>query len=140
MKEKHIGMLIKQISDSLEKHANNGLRNDGLTLTQSGFLTSLYTSKSHDLTMRELEEIHHVSQPTAHGVVERLTQKQLVDTYDDSNSKAKHVVLREAAYEKCELGIKHMVEAEKNLRKNLTENEQQTLCMLLEKVRNGICG
>lgn len=140
MNEKHIGLLIKQISDALEKHANNELRHDGLTLTQSGFLTSLYESEKHDLTMRELEEIHHISQPTAFGVVERLSQKKLIETYDDHTSKAKHVILRPAAFEKCELGQKHMAKAEKNLRKNLTEEEAETLYKLLEKVRDGVAG
>lgn len=140
IKRKDIGILIKHISEALEKNANNGLRGDGLTLTQSGFLTTLYAAPEHTLTMRELETIHRVSQPTAHGIVERLCQKKLVQTCDDKNSKAKRVTLCPAAFEKCKLGIKHMTEAESKLRENLTKEEQETLYRLLEKVRDGICG
>lgn len=138
MREQDTGMIIKQISDALEKKANNELREDGLTLTQSGFLTSIYFSSKKDLTMPELEEKMNVSQPTAFGVISRLCEKNLVETFNEKNSRTKHVLLTKQGIEKCEHARIHMKEAETRLNKNLSEEEQKIFRNLLMKVRNGL--
>lgn len=138
-KEEDIGFIIKNISDALEKNANNDLRQDDLTLTQVGFLSSLYSIKNHEMTMKELEAFHHVAQSTAYGIVKRLLEKKLVLVFDDSAStKTKRVRLTELAIEKCKLAQKHMKETESMLRKNLTKEEQKTLSSLLKKVRDSL--
>lgn len=138
MKQRDIGMIIKQINDTLEKRTNNELREDGLTLTQSGFLTTLFLSPEKNLTMRELEDEMHVSQPTAFGVVSRLCEKKLVQTYDDENKRTKHVVLTSAGIEKCTHAQIHMSDAEAKLTKKLSDREKIVLRELLEKVCEGL--
>lgn len=138
MLQKDTGMIIKQISDALEKKTNNELREDGLTLTQSGFLTTLYFSSKKDLTMSELEEQMNVTQPTAFGVISRLCEKNLVETYNEKNSRAKHVLLTKQGIEKCEHARSHMKEAETLLNKNLSNDEQKIFRELLIKVRDGL--
>ena len=134
-----IGMLIKQINDLLQKNANNILKKEGLTATQVGLLTALVSAKGCDLTLKELEKQLHVSQPTVHGVVKRLTEKKLVECFDDpDNRRVKHVMLTERGLEQTERGRIHMNEAEELLTKNLSAEEQRGLREILMKVRDGI--
>lgn len=139
MTEEAIGMMIKQINDTLSKNANNALRKDGLTLSQIGLLLSLDAAPNHEMTLKELEKTHHVSQPTAHGIVKRLAEKKLVVTFDDRDDhRIKHVSLTDAGAAKCQIGRQHMAEAEAMLTCNLSPEEQSIFIKLLKKVRDGM--
>ena len=134
-----IGMIIKQINDELQKRANNLLRASDLTLTQSGVLATLNNAENNELTLKELERAIHVSQPTAHGIVRRLMEKKLVDTYDDrDNRRIKHVKLTAEGKRQAALGQEHMAQAEAMLTKNLSEDEVIQFRLLLGKVRRGL--
>ena len=134
-----IGIMIKQINDALMKSANNALREDELTLSQTGLLTLLYAAEDFDLTLKQLEKTLRVSQPTVHGIVRRLQQKALVTVTDDQdNLRVKHVRLTEQGVQQCKKGQRHMREAEAQLSRNLTEAELEVFIRLLTKVRDGL--
>ena len=140
MKNKlEIGMAIKQIHDTLQKHANNTLRGQDLTLTQVGLLNTLYHADDFDMTLKEIERAHHVSQPTAHGIVRRLAEKKLVDTFDDTdNRRVKHVRLTEEGRKQAAISKERISYAEALLTKNLSADEKDQLGRLLKKVRDGL--
>ena len=134
-----IGMAIKQINDGLQKHANNALRGHDLTLTQVGLLNTLYHADDFDMTLKEIERAHHVSQPTAHGIVQRLAEKKLVDTFDDvGNRRIRHVRLTEEGRKQAAISKEKVSDAEALLTKNLSADEEEQLRILLEKVKDGL--
>ena len=134
-----IGMAIKQINDALQKHANNALRGQDLTLTQVGLLNTLYHADNFDMTLKEIERAHHVSQPTAHGIVRRLAEKKLVDTFDDAdNRRIKHVRLTEEGRKQSAISKERVSDAEALLTKNLSADEEEQLRILLKKVKDGL--
>lgn len=49
------GLLIKQLHDRLEKHANNDLRSRDLTMMQVSVLQVLKLAEGQKMTMKELE-------------------------------------------------------------------------------------
>ena len=133
------GIMIKQINDALSKIANNDLRESDLTITQVGMLSTLYHTENQDMTLKELEKAHHVSQPTVYGIVRRLSEKGLVFTYDDKiNQRIKHVKLTKEGIRQAEIGESHMADTEKLLMKNLSEEEQIQLKILLKKILSGL--
>ena len=87
LKECSCGVLIKQIHDIMEKNANNVLREEKLTVSQSGVLSILDEKEGKTATFKELEKEFGVSQPTMVGILSRLEQKGLVYFFDDSEDK-----------------------------------------------------
>lgn len=133
------GIMIKQINDALSRIANNDLRKSDLTISQVGILSTLYCAEDHDLTLKELEKIHHVSQPTVYGIVRRLCEKELVMIYDDeTNQRIKHVRLTAKGIRQAQIGESHMADTEVLLLKNLTDDEQTQLRVMLKKIISGL--
>ena len=78
------GLLLKQISDELRKNGNNALRSQDLTLTQLDALAALDQAPNRRRSLKELEQILHVAQSTAAGIIARLEQKGLVEGLGDA--------------------------------------------------------
>lgn len=72
MGNRDFGILFKHIHDALYKQSNNRLRGSALTLTQLGLLLSLERLPEQTASMKTLEKILQVAQPTVVGVVARL--------------------------------------------------------------------
>ena len=130
------GTLLKQIHDIMEKNANNVLREQDLTISQSGVLVLLDEKEGKTASFKELEKDFGVSQPTMAGILNRLVQKDLVEVLTDSEDKRirKAHLTQKGAY-KCKEGYKHMNTAEEQLLKSLTDDEKMEFNRLLSKVR-----
>ena len=71
------GLLIKHIHDSLEKKANNELRDKDLTLMQVPILIKLKHAVNREMTMKEIEHRFHVAQSTTAGIVSRIKKRSM---------------------------------------------------------------
>ncbi len=130
------GTLLKQIHDIMEKNANNVLREQDLTISQSGVLVLLDEKEGKIASFKELEKDFGVSQPTMVGILNRLVQKDLVEVLTDSEDKRiRKAHLTKKGSNKCKEGYKHMNSAEEQLLKSLTINEKKEFKRLLLKVR-----
>ena len=130
------GTLLKQIHDIMEKNANNVLREQDLTISQSGVLVLLDEKEGKTASFKELEKDFGVSQPTMVGILNRLVQKDFVEVLTDSEDKRiKKAHLTQKGADKCKEGYKHMNSAEEQLLKSLTNNEKKEFNRLLLKVR-----
>lgn len=130
------GTLLKQIHDIMEKNANNILREQDLTISQSGVLVLLDEKEGKTALFKELEKDFGVSQPTMVGILNRLVQKDLVEVLTDSEDKRiRKAHLTQKGADKCKEGYKHMNSAEEQLLKSLTDDEKKEFNRLLLKVR-----
>lgn len=130
------GTLLKQIHDIMEKNANNVLREQDLTISQSGVLVLLDEKEGKTASFKELEKDYGVSQPTMVGILNRLVQKDLVEVLTDSEDKRiRKAHLTQKGADKCKEGYKHMNSAEEQLLKSLTEDEKKEFNRLLLKVK-----
>ena len=59
-----LGPTIKRINDYMAKEANRHLKAHNLTLAQNRLLMTLYRQAEYTATLKELEGLFHVSQPT----------------------------------------------------------------------------
>lgn len=133
------GALLKQINDIMEKNANNDLRGQNLTISQSGVLVLLDEKKEKTATFKELEKEFGVSQPTMAGILSRLEQKKLVEILTDPEDKRiRRAHLTKEGADKCKEGYKYMKSAEELLLKSLTYAEKQEFLRLLLKIRSSI--
>lgn len=133
------GALLKQINDIMEKNANNALRGEDLTISQSGVLVLLDGKEEKEATFKELEKSFGVSQPTMVGILSRLEQKNLVEILDDpSDKRIRRAHLTKEGADKCKEGYKHMKAAERLLMGSLTEDEKKEFFRLLVKIRGSM--
>ena len=131
------GALLKQIHDIMEKNANNVLREQDLTISQSGVLVLLDEKEGKMASFKALEKDFGVSQPTMAGILNRLEQKNLIEVLTDSEDKRiRKAHLTQKGEDKCKEGYKHMSSAEEQLLKSLTDDEKKEFNRLLLKVRN----
>ena len=130
------GTLLKQIHDIMEKNANNVLREQDLTISQSGVLVLLDEKEEKTASFKELEKDFGVSQPTMAGILSRLVQKDFVEVLTDLEDKRiRKAHLTQKGADKCKEGYKHMNSAEEQLLKSLTDDEKMEFNRLLLKVR-----
>ena len=130
------GALLKQIHDIMEKNANNVLREQDLTISQSGVLVLLDEKEGKTASFKDLEKEFGVSQPTMVGILNRLVQKGLVEVLTDSEDKRiRKAHLTQKGADKCKEGYKHMNSAEDQLLKSLTDDEKAEFNRLLLKVK-----
>ncbi len=130
------GTLLKQIHDIMEKNANNILREQELTISQSGVLVLLDEKEGKTASFKDLEKEFGVSQPTMVGILNRLVQKDFVEILTDSEDKRiKKAHLTQKGVAKCKEGYKHMNSAEEQLLKSLTDDEKVEFNRLLLKIR-----
>lgn len=133
------GLLLKQISDELRKNGNNALRSQDLTLTQLDALAALDQAPNRRRSLKELEQILHVAQSTAAGIIARLEQKGLVEGLGDAaDRRVKLVRITPAGAECVRAALHHRAEAEERLLSGLTETERAIFYTLLKKVRDSL--
>ena len=129
------GILIKKIHDNLEKKINKSLKDSDLTMSQMEALIILSEHTDGQMSLKALEHELHVAQSTAAGIVSRLEQKGFIEAYGQSDDKRiKNVRITENGMKYCESAAKDMDKVEKELLKNLSEDEKSTLNQLLEKI------
>ncbi len=133
------GQLIKQINDAIERRANQSLRQNDLTMVQIWVLMSLSEKEDKTYSLKELERILGVAQSTCAGIVNRLSVKNLVDCFTDPADKRMKLVRIRPEGEKCCCDAReHMQEVDQIIFKGLTEEEQNTVHELLQKIYENV--
>lgn len=131
------GMLIKQINSTLEKNANNSLREQDLTFAQVSALLTIRDFPEQKLSLKELEKLLHIAQSTTAGIISRLEQKGLVEAFGDlADKRIKLVKITPLGETYCQTAEQNMKEAEENLLSGLTETEKSIFYSLLQKVKD----
>lgn len=132
-KTEDIGMLLKQINDTLATEANNELRSNGMTISQIRFIGYMYESGQERTAMKELEKQFQVSQPTVAGIVSRMEKKGLVTILQNpDDARAKDVALTDLGRNVYEAGGKHKEKMEKSLVSGLNGKEIADLKRMLK--------
>lgn len=133
------GQLIKQINDAVERRANQSLRQNDLTMVQIWVLMSLSEKEDKTYSLKELERILGVAQSTCAGIVNRLSVKNLVDCVTDpADKRMKLVRLRPEGEKCCRDAREHMREVDQIIFEGLTEEEKNTLHVLLQKIYENV--
>ena len=130
---------IKQINNSLEKYANNLLREDDMTMMQISVLVETDAAQGNERSRKWLEHKFNVAQPTMLGIVKRLEQKGLVETHScPEDERMKMVHATEAGSEKSRCGYAYMDYTEEILLRSLTSEEQNEFRRLLKKIKESL--
>lgn len=129
--------MVKTLDALLEKQANNDLRKDGLTLSQISMLLACQEAGG-SCTLKELERLLKLSQPTVAGTAKRLeTKGLLIGSMDPDDGRVKRMRLSDAGIRCCSVSRQRMRETDERLLAGFTPEEQREFSRLLEKaIRN----
>lgn len=137
--QRHIGHLIKQINDALQRQINNEMRPRGITMSQMRVLVELHHAEEGELSFKQLERSLGVAQSTVWGLVARLEDKGLVESMgSQEDARAKLVRITEPGLRLCEQSYEEMLAHERQLVAGLAPEEAETLLDLLERVHASI--
>ena len=136
---KDCGSLLKQIHAEMRKTANNAMRAQDMTLAQLEALVQLEQAPDGQHSLKELEQLLHVAQSTAAGIISRLEQKGYVEGFGDAGDRRVKLVRITPAGRACVgAALHHRAEAEERLLSGLTEAERNIFYLLLKKVRDSL--
>lgn len=130
-----LGPTIKRINDLIAKEANRHLKAHNLTLAQNRLLMILYRQEQHTATLKELEGLFHVSQPTVVGLADRLEAKGFVTRCPDPcDRRVKHVRLTEEGCAICLASLEDIHGLETRLTAALTPEERIAFADMLMRI------
>lgn len=141
MEESGCGFLIKQIDSALNKRANANLRDVGVTLSQVAVLRTIYLQPGRQAEFKQVERSLKVSQPTTVGIISRLRDKGLLETFcSPDNPNAKVARLTRQGEEVCEKAGESVVLEEEAMLAGFDDEERDQLMSMLERVSENLGG
>jgi DNA-binding MarR family transcriptional regulator len=128
-----LGLKIKIIDEMIAKHANKQLSELGITVTQMHVLIYLHFRKGHESSLKELEKTFETSQATAAGVVVRMEEKEIIESYvSPHDRRVKMIRLTEKGKELLEKSHRDALRTEHMIEAGFTKEEKEELNRLLD--------
>lgn len=126
MKEKHLGPIVKKLSEEMDRRINQEIKKYNLTLSQARVILFLANKEAKAATQKELEDFLQVSHPTTVTIIKSMEAKSVVETsFDEEDRRMKNVKLiwgNEEIYRELEQNAHNM---EKRLLQGFTEEEKE---------------
>lgn len=132
---KDIGILIKRISNDMDKNKNIVFSKYNLTGNQSEILIYLLHNKNKNIYQKDIEKEFNQSNPVVTGILNRLESSGYIKRIiSNTDSRFKKVCLTDKAYELESKIESELKEFNKSLNCNFTYDELKELKRLLEKL------
>lgn len=132
---KDIGILIKRISNDMDKNKNIIFSKYNLTGNQSEILIYLLHNKNKNIYQKDIEKEFNQSNPVVTGILNRLESSGYIKRIiSDTDLRFKNVCLTDKSYELKSKIESELKEFNKSLNCNFTYDELKELKRLLEKL------
>lgn len=133
-----VAILMKKTALAIEKLSNHALAPYDLTHTQYKILMLLYRSQEQLLRQIDIETHFAMTNPTVTGIIQNLEKKGLVERIANPDDKRSKLLRLTESAVKMEAELYALGESlEKQVTKNLTEDEGEQLVKLLKKILAG---
>lgn len=141
-KEKHVGFWIKHIDLLTRRIFENQARELGLdevTMTNGRFLGYLYYKKDQDVFQKDLENEFRINRSSVATILKLMEKKGYVERVSiESDARLKKVSLTKLGEEMHLKSMKCIEKMEETIEDTLTEEEQEQLLLLLQKLEKGL--
>lgn len=135
-----LGQQLKTLNNLVEKEMNNGLKKQGLNLTGTQ-VAVLVQIDGHEelLTQKQLEIILKLSHPTTRGIIKRLVEANLIESFHDINDRRQILLKltkkgREFLSKQMPIIQEHVDSVESVLTKDIDQEEQEQISKLIKKM------
>ncbi len=130
-----IGYKIKKINDVLQKRADETMREMDVTFSQHHVLIYLIHCEDHTSTLKTMEKKFKVSQATMAGLVKRLEEKGMVESYSlESDKRIKMVKISDKGKEVCNKSKELIIQSEQRIREIFTSEEIKQFIDYLDRM------
>lgn len=131
-----LGYKFKRISELMRVRANEDMKRDDLTYSQTQILLYLIHQKDdHAVNQQELCDTIQVSHPTMIGLINRMEKKDLVARrVDPENKRNRYIELTPKALELLGKIKERKDQNDRKIVRDFTEEEKQQLNHLLSRV------
>lgn len=134
--EERIGIYIKMINDSIEKHINNDLKEYNLTMSQVRILGYLNKNKDRKVTQKEIELEFNITHATVSGIIARLEDNDFIKV---NRSKRTNVIeLLEKSHLNKEVIKRKQQKLEEIVSKGFNEEELKVFISNLKLVHDNL--
>ena len=135
MTGKNCSELIRRIHCTMQKNANNELREEDLTFAQMHLLFTLQRQPDGICPLKTLEKKMGIAQSTTAGLVRRSAEKGFVELMDDpSDRRVKLARITPKGLQICDDTVEKIRRSDERMVRLLTPQEADTLVELLQKV------
>lgn len=132
---KEIEILIKRISNNIDKNKNMFFSKYNLTGSQCEILIYLLHNQNIDVYQKDIERYFNQSNPVVTGILNRLEGSGYIKrTISNKDLRCRNICLTDKTYELESSIEKELMEFNKSLNCNFTKNELKELKRLLEKL------
>ena len=139
--EKGIGYEIKTINNLIERkiilESKMNNNNNLVTMMQGKIMKYLFMNKNKKIYNKDIEEYLRLRRSTVSGILKTMEKNGLIMRLDN-DSRRKQIVLTDASIEKGKEIKDKMIKFEKEIRKNITEEELNIFFIVTEKIKNNI--
>lgn len=137
MEREHLGKTLHQIGIMNLKEINNRLKKSDLSMAQGLVLLFLQEAEGHELPIKTLEKMSETAQPTMLGVINRLEQKNFVQSHLTEKRK-KMVKITEDGLNAIPSIKECIEEVEKIFFHDFTAGEHAMFMELLHRAKNNL--
>lgn len=135
MSNEKIAILLKKAELVIDKFTNQILAPYDLTHTQFKILMTLYRSPDTSVRQADIEKKFGMTNPTVTGIIHNMEKKNLVKRVENPNDKRSKFIVLTPQARQMEARMHELSEQrEKQIRRNLTDEEYELLIILLKKV------
>ena len=130
-----LGMTFRIIYKTLEDNKNKSLESLDLTSSQTGVLIYLLLNQNNEVNQKDIENYLNLKNPTVTGILNRLEKKDFITritSYKDARHKI--IVLTDKSKNIQKEVFDEIDFMEKQITKNMSQNEIDILFQLLQKV------
>lgn len=138
---KHIGRMLKVVSNYMDMNSNNSLAEINMTRSQMGALVYVFlnTRKGREVNQVDIEKEFNLKNPTVTGILNRLEEKEYIKRVPSSKDKRyKKIELTDSGIKIVECGKVKADKMEDELLAVLDNSEKEELKRLLNKVIDSI--
>lgn len=130
-----IPILIKMISEGMQRERDNDLKNIDLTFSQAHALMMINFENGF-ITQKSIENELHISHSATHGILKRLEDKGLIESaVSDIDKRQKVLKITLKGREKISL-VTNKMKSRRNNSSDMSEEELNELARLLRKMAN----
>lgn len=129
---KHIGPLIKMLSNAVEQKINTDVQKMDLTSAQMFILHFICRNNDKGICQKDIEAEFELTHATVSGIIARLESKGFVECVNNGEDKRKKSIRATEKAFLCDCKIKKSIdETEAQLLKGLSDSQKEFLCSIL---------
>lgn len=141
--EKGIGYEIKTINNMIERkiisESKMNNNNNLVTLMQGKIMKYLFVNKDKQIFQKDIEDELKLRRSTVSGILKTMEKNGLITRTDnDKDARKKQVILTDISVNRGNEIKEKMIKFEKELRKNITDEELNIFFIVMEKIKNNI--